>query len=261
MRSSVFDSLAERYDNDFSDRLPAQWLRREIRRRAARFVPRAGRALEIGCGTGDDAIWLAQQGLEVLATDVSGGMLASTRAKLDAIGGDVAGQVTVQAFDAASREMPDGPFDLLWSNFGALNCVPDLQPFLEESAARLASGGSLVLVVMGRYCVWEMFGFSIKGDLQRARRRWSGHAVYTHDGVEQALRFYTPSHIRRLAAPHFAAVELRGLGVFMPSTEFFRACEARPRLLRSCAALESRLGGWWPFNRLGDHFLLILRRR
>ncbi len=43
-----------------------------------------GRALEVGCGTGTNAIWLAQQGLDVTAIDVSPTALAQARAKAGA---------------------------------------------------------------------------------------------------------------------------------------------------------------------------------
>ncbi len=42
-----------------------------------------GRALEVGCGTGTNAIWLAEQGFEVLASDVSALALTQAREKVD----------------------------------------------------------------------------------------------------------------------------------------------------------------------------------
>ena len=41
------------------------------------------RVLEIGCGTGEDALFLAQQGIHITATDASEEMLRITREKTE----------------------------------------------------------------------------------------------------------------------------------------------------------------------------------
>jgi SAM-dependent methyltransferase len=63
-------------------------------------LPR-GRALEIGCGTGDDAIFLAQQGFEVTAFDLS--PLAIQQAKEKA----AKAEVFVEFLVADIRDLPD----------------------------------------------------------------------------------------------------------------------------------------------------------
>ena len=258
--SSAFDRLAASYDADFSDRLPAQWLRQRVRERAGRYLPGRARVLDVGCGTGEDAMWLAREGHTVVASDVSPDMLARTRDKAREAPAAIGRRISVVAYDAAGGAMPEGTFDAVWSNFGALNCVADPGPFLAAAADRLRPGGVAALVLMGPFCLWETIGFALKGDLRRARRRWRGRGAFEAQGARQDVWYHPASRIAKLAAARFTTAAVCGIGVFVPPTEFFGVCERRPALLRSLANVERALGAAWPFSRLGDHYLIVLRR-
>ena len=79
--SSPFDAMAAEYDTSFTHSLIGVRMRHAVWRRLdARFQPN-DHILELNCGTGEDAIHLAQRGLHILATDVSSTMLEVARAK------------------------------------------------------------------------------------------------------------------------------------------------------------------------------------
>lgn len=103
-----------------------------------RGLPAGGRALDVACGRGAVAVWLAQRGFAVDAVDVSGVGLASTRAL--AAGEGTAVHVVEADLDAG---LPvTGPYDLVvCQRYRA----PALYPAL---AAALAPGGLLVLTVL-----------------------------------------------------------------------------------------------------------------
>ncbi|XVV17500.1 class I SAM-dependent methyltransferase [Actinoplanes sp. CA-131856] len=97
-----------------------------------------GRALDLGCGEGGDAIWLARRGWRVTAVDVSGVALA--RAASHA--GDLA--IDWQRRDLA-QDFPPGEFDLVscqflyhWGEF-------DRAGVLRRAAAAVAPGGVLLI--------------------------------------------------------------------------------------------------------------------
>src|SRR6202030_3346594 len=73
-REQRFSAAAQADERDarYSEREGARWSRRPNGRRrveAAGLTP--GRALDVGCGEGADAIWLARSGWKVTAIDVS----------------------------------------------------------------------------------------------------------------------------------------------------------------------------------------------
>lgn len=259
-RDVVFDELAVSYDAMFSDREPVRWLRQRVRDQLGPYLLKESRILDIGCGTGDDALWFAQQGHTVVATDISAGMLEQLRGKLRDAPEKVRARITIAAFDAAANaDIPGQRYDLVTSNFGALNCVQHLRPLLEQVHERLSPGGVVALTIMGPFCIWETVGFALRGQFGKATRRWRGSAQYQLGDVKQAVWYHSAKAVRRAAALVFEVVDVIGIGIFVPSTEFLSVCERHPRVFRCCTTIETQLGGWWPFNRIGDHYLIILK--
>ncbi len=66
--------------------------------------------LELGAGTCTDAIWLAQQGFNVTAIDVSPTAVEMAREKVSEAGLNI----DVMRADILSDELPDGPFTLIF---------------------------------------------------------------------------------------------------------------------------------------------------
>jgi SAM-dependent methyltransferase len=100
-----------------------------------------GRALDVGCGEGADAIWLAQGGWDVTALEVSG--VALQRAARHA---QDAGQIVhwVHA-GLAEAALPPASFDLVSAQYPALLRTPDAAAERALLAA-VAPGGILLLV-------------------------------------------------------------------------------------------------------------------
>ena len=101
---------------------------------AAAFGP-GDHVLELGCGTGEDALWLARHGVRVTATDVSQTMLAVAQRK--AAAANLTDLIDFAAIDLASLPSTSSfiihrhrsPFSAAFSNFGPLNCLPDRRPW------------------------------------------------------------------------------------------------------------------------------------
>jgi SAM-dependent methyltransferase len=105
-----------------------------------------GDALELGCGEGGDAIWLAQQGWRVTATDVSAVGVEKARAHAaEVLAPDFTDRITWLAADARSWQPPAGAFDLVTSHYVHLP-VPLLADLQERLAASVRPGGTLLIV-------------------------------------------------------------------------------------------------------------------
>ncbi|WP_440073372.1 FAD-dependent oxidoreductase [Streptosporangium sp. OZ121] len=111
-----------------------------------------GSALDLGCGEGADAIWLAQRGWRVTATDISG--VALERAARHAEAADVAGLVDWQRHDLGAS-FPDGVFDLVSAHF--LHSPGDMprEKILRAAASAVAPGGTLLVVGHAGSPAWE----------------------------------------------------------------------------------------------------------
>ncbi|MDA0564235.1 class I SAM-dependent methyltransferase [Streptomonospora sp. S1-112] len=99
-----------------------------------------GQALDMGCGEGADALWLARRGWLVTAVDVS--RTALRRAA--AAGAEEAGRVAWTHADLASAPLPAGAFDLVSVQYFPLRrAEPDE---LRTLVSAVAPGGTLLVV-------------------------------------------------------------------------------------------------------------------
>lgn len=118
---------------------------KQILRIAQAHLPPAGRALDVACGEGQTAVWLASRGFEVTGIDVSTVGLAKAR-RLAAREG-VAGRATFLHHDMDQGLPVAGPFDVI-------TCIhfhaPALMPRLREV---LSPGGLLVVEVLSRRAI------------------------------------------------------------------------------------------------------------
>ncbi|MFF0816934.1 class I SAM-dependent methyltransferase [Rhodococcus sp. NPDC003318] len=101
---------------------------------------RPGRAADIGCGEGADALWLARHGWSVTALDVSRVALDRARAHADG-----AGDITWLHAGLLDADLPAGGFDLVSAQYPALRVTPD-RAAERALLAAVAPGGTLLVV-------------------------------------------------------------------------------------------------------------------
>ncbi len=116
---------------------------------AADLAP--GRALDLGCGEGADAIWLAEDGWRVVAVDVADNALE--RARAAAKQREVLSRIRFERHDL-STSFPDGRFDLVSAQFLHSPARLDREPVLRRAADAVAPGGRLLIVDHGAPPPW-----------------------------------------------------------------------------------------------------------
>lgn len=264
--ASTFDELAPAYDATFSRSLLGTLLRRAVWRRMDALFQPGDRVLELGCGTGEDALHLAERGIHVLATDASPGMVAELRRKAEnGAGSDgrngARGEGRIEArrlrIEDLSRLGEVQPFDGVLSNFGALNCVEDLPSVARDLAARTRPGARVLLSLMGPAAPWEWAWYLLRGQPGKAFRRLRS------SGAEwRGIRVRYPSirATRRAFAPAFRVRRVAALGALLPPTYAEEWARRHPSLVRRLDTWERRLETVPPLPWLADHYLLEMVR-
>jgi SAM-dependent methyltransferase len=102
-----------------------------------------GRALDLGCGEGGDAMWLAEHGWHVVAVDISDTALQRAAADADARGLD--GRIEFQQHDL-SDSFPVGAYDLVSAQFLHSMAHLDRPRIFNQAADAVAPGGLLMIV-------------------------------------------------------------------------------------------------------------------
>jgi SAM-dependent methyltransferase len=243
-----------------------QYMRRVSLGALYRVFRRGDRVLEIGCGTGEEAIALAHRGIEVLATDISQQMVAIAERKIKCAGLDHLIRVRQMAaleLDQLVETSDEGAFQGAYSSFGALNGEPDLEGFGKALAVLLAPGGRLVVSIMNRYYPFEVFWYLAHARPGRALRRWGGSArstVSPNLAVTVPTWYYTPRGFQHSLGSAFRRVSCRALPLLLPPPFAAHLWHRFPLLIRALCRWEGLLAARWPWSALGDHFLMVLER-
>lgn len=110
-----------------------------------------GRALDLGCGEGADALWLADRGWRVVAVDVS--HTALQRAAADALYRGLERRIDFQRRDL-SDSFPEGTFDLVTAHYLHSPVRLNREHVLRRAAEAVAAGGLKLIVDHGDAPPW-----------------------------------------------------------------------------------------------------------
>lgn len=104
-----------------------------------------GSALDVGCGEGADAVWLAERGWTVTAVDFSQAGIDRARAHAESVGAEVAACITWLREDIRVWAPPRASFDLVTSQFMQQPTIVR-RPLFARLAEAVRPGGTLLVV-------------------------------------------------------------------------------------------------------------------
>ena len=260
--ASAFSKQAPLFDTLYSSNSVVQYKRQRVRDHVTQWLPRNSNILELNAGTGDDAIFFAQQGHTVHATDISGEMQTVLSEKVKHH--DLQSRITheLRSFTDLRNVSGKGPYDMIFSNFAGLNCTNKLPEVLLSFDSLLKPGGIVTLVIMPKFCLWE-FLLLFKGKFKTALRRFSGtNGARAHiEGEYFRSWYYNPSFIRKQLNDSFDLVGLEGLCCLVPPSYMQGFDQKYPKTYHVLIKKENEWKAKWPWKIIGDYYIITLRKK
>ena len=264
--NSAFDSVAKEYDATFTLTKIGKIQREIVWTYLNKILSGKEdlRIFELNCGTGEDALWFAKNGHTVLATDISEKMLEITEKK--ATENNLNDKIKTNKIDLTKIEdfVSNETFDLVFSNFGGINCIPfkDLYNLPAVLSKLIKPSGRLIMVIMPTFCIWEMFYFTLKFNFKKAFRRSSTKRLKVKlNGNEMLVDYYTPILVNKIFRKDFTQTALKPVGFFIPPSYLENFFSSKHKTFNFMRKLESVITDWGTLANYSDHFLIDFEKK
>lgn len=259
--ATAFSNQSAVFDDLYRHNTIIQYKRERVRAVVTQFCKPGGTVLELNSGTGEDAVWFASQGYTVHATDISAGMQEVLRSKVKAL--NLQEKISTECISFTNLQNLEKPraYDLIFSNFAGLNCTAELDKVLRSFKALLKPGGIAVLVILPKFCLWELL-LVFKGKFKTAFRRFysSKGASARVEGTYFRCWYYNPDFVIRHMPANFRLLTIEGLCSLVPPSYIEGFAEKYPRLYRYLKEKENSWKCSWPWKSIGDYYIIALEK-
>ena len=256
----VFDQMAREYDDVFTNSMIGRAQRDAVWSVLIQIFRSGDHVLELNCGTGEDALFLARNGISVTACDASEQMIQIASGRLGKEASGVPVQFNLLPTEHIRELQPLTQFDGIFSNFSGLNCVADLTQTAEDMATLLSPGAPLLVCLSTRFCLWEMLWFTLHGNFRKAFRRCSGHATAKVGEFTVDVYYPTIRELQTLFSPSFVMRSCAGIGVTVPPSYVEAWIRNHPKGLSMLRTIDKAISCYPGFRVFGDHVLLHFER-
>lgn len=259
--SADFDIAAEVYDKTFTHTIIGRIQRDRVWTYSQKNLSfeHPLRILELNCGTGEDALFFAKAGHQVIATDISKKMVDICHFKIKKA--ELEQQVTVQQLDMkelSSMVFPE-KFDLIFSNFGGLNCLApeELKQVMTASKKHLKTDGKFIAVIMPDFCLMESLYFFLKLEFKKIfRRKTNTYVLANVDGVDVKTWYYSPNAMKKIIDDTWTKATIEPIG-FLPSY-LENALKKNVLFMKMILKMDAFLN-WTRWSSASDHYIIDVR--
>jgi ubiquinone/menaquinone biosynthesis C-methylase UbiE len=254
--ATAFDRVASTYDAQFTRTNIGQAQRRQVWQSLLAAFPVGSRILELNCGTGEDARFLAKRRRSVVACDASASMIEVAR-RHDRNENQ---STNVQYLCLPNEELSSLPvtrmFDGAFSNFSGLNCLADLSNVARDLANLIKPESRLLICVWSRVCVAEILWLLLHGQPKKSIRRFQRKSLARLGGLTISVTYHTVSDLRRSFSPWFELRSRRAIGLAVPPSYAEQWVSRHTKLLAGLELFDHAFAQLPFFRDLGDHVLL-----
>jgi ubiquinone/menaquinone biosynthesis C-methylase UbiE len=259
-----FDSIADEYDTHIFGNQINSLLRERSLDILTSYFFKPSILLEIGCGTGTETMELLRKGHTVVAIDISEKMLDILSSKVRKENLDqrfMAIKLNAQNIQRMEEKFGRQYFDGIYSTYGAMNCISDLRPIPPSLRRLIKDDGKLVMGIYNRLCASEVVGYSAKFRISNAINRLKRNVREGESRFCVDIYSYTLPEFVSIFKPFFRSIHTEGVPVVILPSNFVKYTKMFDRKFDTLKSFDSWLGRRWPFNMLGDHFLVVMEPR
>jgi len=258
----AFDRVAYSLDSTIQRNPINAWMHASNLAVLRSAFPPGSRLLELGCGTGADAISLAKQGCQVFGFDLSQAMVETAREKASVEQvGDRVRFVQGRSRDLLEvvRESPWAEFDGAYANF-TLTYEGDLRSLARAVAAVLKPGAFFICTLPNRLVLSELVIYAPMLRFGLVLWRFATPLLKEVHGSVLEIHAYSPWQVRDAFRGSFELCALVGVPTFLPPVYLRSQYQRLGGFGTALESLDARLAGRFPWNRLGEHTLFKFRR-
>ncbi len=214
--------------------------------------------LDVNCGTGIDAVEIANHGHRVMAFDISHAMVELARRNIEKAG--LMESIDIAVCDYRRSGVGSDKFDAALSNFGGVNFCGNLREFFSPVCRNLKAGGFLLVNSVSHFCIMEFLVFASKGKIEKALRRLrSGKANI--GGRKVRLYYHTKKSLVSAAKQYgFKLERIFALNLVAPplwADDFYSVHTGLSRLMENVDAGTRSL----PLLRTAGDFMVLVFRK
>jgi hypothetical protein len=256
MTIKPFDKAATKYDETFTHTFIGKAQRKTVWFHIDKnYFPKNSNLLELNCGTGEDAHLWHERKINVLSTDNSNQMIRVSISKFP--------NICFKQLDIKYCKNDLVDKDIVFSNFGGFNCLNqnEIRNFFLDANKNLAVNSSVILVIMGKKCIWDNLFLLAKGKFRKIGRRNTNQALLV--SVEHEIIktwYYTPNEIKKMAGSNFKVERLKPIGLFVPPSYLSNWFMNKLWLL-SILELCDRILPFGFFANYADHYYIQFTKR
>lgn len=258
---TAFNKASADYDAHENQNIILKWMRGIVQSVYLKYLITGDEVLELNSGTGIDAVFLAQKGMKVFATDISNEMISIINRKVKTNG--LEDKISAETFSFSQiSKVKLNDFNAILSNFGGLNCINDFSALNEDISKKLNSSGYFIAVVMNKFCPWEIFFYSLKFDFKNAFRRFKRSGIDAIiDGEKVRTYYYSPYEFGRFFKSNFKTKKIYTLGHFTPPPYLDGIYNILKPISLLFMKLDNLFKGIPIFNYFGDHFIIVMKKK
>lgn len=259
----TFDEVAPEFDSIVVRNPINAWMHEVNMREVTAAFPPGSSLLELGCGTGTDAIFMAQRGCRVFGLDISPGMVGRATEKATAAGlGGRLEFVRGRSIDLAelTRAYRYRPFDGAYANF-TLTYEESLPQLAASLASVLKEGAKFVCTLPNRVVLSELLCYVPQLRFGKILWRFQRPLIKDVHGNLLEIHAYSAAQVRDAFASFFDLEGTIGVPTFLPPVYLHQQYGRLGGGQRLLQEMDLRLARRRPWNRLGEHTLYRFRRR